>query len=243
MSTDPWPIHEIASDARFRVVREMQALPPALDAEIDRLWAVAQARLDGRLFNGRVFSADVISPHLVCGHWTEFRRIVAQIERADLYPLIGARPLAVGGLIAGPDGIVFGRRPARAVYQSGEWQLAPAGSVDSGSARPDGVVDVVHQLLAELEEELGLPAHAVGDARLLCIVEHSGSHVLDLGISLRSLWSAERIKAAHAQSGNGEYDPLEVVPVAGLGDFLARAGTLLNRQAPIFLQRAGFLPA
>jgi hypothetical protein len=234
-------IHDIAPGVRFRVVRPMVPLPAALEVEIDRIWAAAQVRMGGKLFNGRVFSADVITPHLVCGHWTEFRRIVAQMDRNELFQVIGARPLAVGGVIAGPDGVVFGRRPAGAIYQAGEWQLPPAGSVDQGAARAEGAVDVVAQLLTELAEELGLDGDAVTEPRPLCIVEHSGSHVLDLGIAVRTGLGAEAIRAAWAARGNGEYDPLRVVPPPELPRFLAAAGERLNHQAPVFLHRAGLL--
>jgi hypothetical protein len=235
---DGWRVHEVAGKVRFRVVRPMPQLPPALDAEVERLWQAVQAQMAGRLFNGRVFSADVITPHLVCGHWTEFRRVVAQMRRPDLHPLLGVRSLAVGGVIIGPDGVVFGRRPAGAVYQAGEWQLPPAGSVDASAAGPEGAVDVLRQFFGELREELGLDASAVSSPRLLCIVEHPGSRVLDLGITVMTALSAAAIRAAHAAGGNGEYDPLEVVPVAELPAFLARAGGALNGQAEVFLARA-----
>ncbi len=235
---DNWPVHDINPAARFQIVRDMHPLPATLETEIDRIWDLAQRRMHGKLFNGRVFSADVITPHLVCGHWTEFRRIVAQMERHDLFRLIGARPLAVGGVILGPDGIVFGRRPAGAVYQAGEWQLPPAGSVDPTAARAEGAVDVVAQLLTELTEELGLPAAAVHHARPLCIVEHAGSHVLDLGIAVRTDLAAAAIHAAHESDGNGEYGALHIIPRAALPAFIAEAGTTMNRQAPIFLSRA-----
>lgn len=232
-----WPVHAIEPGVRVRVVREMAPLDPALEAEIDRIWAGAQEDMGGKLFNGRVFSADVITPRLICGHWTEFRRIVAQMRRNELYRVIGARPLAVGGVIVGPDGVVFGRRPAGAIYQAGEWQLPPAGSVDPGALRDEGVVDVVGQLLTELTEELGLPAEAVRDATPLCIVEHGGSHVLDLGIAVRTELRAEEIHAAHRAAGNAEYDPLRIVAVGELPAFLAAAGEMLNHQAPVFLAR------
>jgi hypothetical protein len=235
---DGWRVHEVAGKVRFRVVRPMPQLPPALDAEVERLWQAVQAQMAGRLFNGRVFSADVITPHLVCGHWTEFRRVVAQMRRPDLHPLLGVRSLAVGGVIIGPNGVVFGRRPAGAVYQAGEWQLPPAGSVDASAAGPEGAVDVLRQFFGELREELGLDASAVSSPRLLCIVEHPGSRVLDLGITVMTALSAAAIRAAHAAGGNGEYDPLEVVPVAELPAFLARAGGALNGQAEVFLARA-----
>ena len=232
-----WRVHEVAGKVRFRVVRPMPILPPALDAEVERLWQIAQAHT-ARLFNGRVFSADVITPRLVCGHWTEFRRIVAQMRRPDLHPLLGVRSLAVGGVIVGPDGVVFGRRPAAAVYQAGEWQLPPAGSVDASAAGPEGTVDVLRQFWVELQEELGLNPGVVSAPRLLCIVEHPGSRVLDLGITVTTTLSAAAIRTAHAAGGNGEYGALEVVPVAELPAFLTRAGGALNGQAEVFLARA-----
>lgn len=233
-----WRVHEVAADVRFRVVRPMPPLPPALDAEVERLWDAAQRRLAGRLFNGRVFSADVITPHLVCGHWTEFRRVVAQMDRPDLHALLGLRSLAVGGVVICPEGVLFGRRPADAVYQAGEWQLPPAGSVDASAAGPEGSVDVLRQFFAELREELGLEPDAVGPPQLLCLVEHPGSRVLDLGVAVHTELSAAAIRAAHAAHGNGEYRTLVVIPEAELPDFLSRSDGALNGQAKEFLKRA-----
>jgi hypothetical protein len=236
-----WRVHAVDTDLRVRVVREMPPLDAALDAEVSRLWEAAQARMGGRLFNGRVFCADTVTPALVSGHWTEFRRVVARIDRHDLAEALPVRPLAAGGVIVGDGFVVFGRRPAGAVYQAGEWQLPPAGSLDQGAAGADGWVDPLAQLHAELAEELGMPADAVTDARALCIVEHPGSGVLDLGIAVRTHWDAAAIHAAHAAHGNGEYDPLELVRVADLPAFLARHAGRVTRQAPLFLARAGLV--
>ena len=242
-----WTTHPVAADVRLRVIRPMAPLNATLDTEIDRLWAAAQARTGGALFNGQVFSADVITPRLICGHWTEFRRIVAQMARHDLHAELGIRPLAVGGVLHGPDGEVFGRRPARAVYQAGEWQLPPAGSLDPTAARPEGTIDFTAHILTELREEVGLPAEAIHAITPLCIVEHAehgiGSHVLDFGIGLQTHLSAAEIQAIHARHGNGEYaPPLTVVPLAALPTFLAQGGKLINLQAPVFLRHLGLLP-
>jgi hypothetical protein len=249
---ESWRVHAVAPDVRLLLVRDMPALAPGLDAEVSALWEAAQRRMAGALFNGRVFSADAIAPGLITGHWTEFRRIVAQMDRPELYAGsglhggLGVRPLAVGGLILGPDGVVFGRRPAGAIYQAGEWQLPPAGSIDPGAERAGGRVDAPGQLLTELAEELGLPAAAVDEPVPLCIVEHPGSHVLDFGFSLHTRLRAPAIRAAHAAEGNAEYGALEIVPVAGLAGFLAGfragAGDLLTGQARFFLAHAGLLP-
>lgn len=236
-----WPVHEIAPDLEIRITRDMPDLSPALDARIDAHWQAAQAEQNGVLFNGRVFSADIIAPDRVTGHWTEYRRVVAQMREPRLFGELGLRPMAVGGVIVGPGGILFGRRPANSVYQAGQWQLPPAGSIDPGTARPDGSVDYLHQLLTELREELGLPPVAVRNPRPLCIVEHAvdgvGSHVMDLGIAVSTDLDEAALLAAHRSGGNAEYDPLRMVRLTDLPAFIAEAGSRLNRQAPIFLGR------
>jgi hypothetical protein len=217
----------------------MPPLPVALEREIDRLWLAAQRRMHGSLFNGRVFSADNIGPCCTHGHWTEFRRIVAQMERPALFAELGLRPLAVNGILRGPDGVVFGRRPEGAVYQPGQWQLPPAGSVDDRAGRNDGSVDAVAALLAELGEELGLASTAVRVSPPLALVEHAGSHVLDLGIALSTELPAAAIRAAHARAGNGEYAALEIVAAAELPTFLTAVAGTLTPQAAVFLARLG----
>jgi hypothetical protein len=192
-----WRMHGVMADVRVRVVRAMPELPAWLETAIDDIWASEQARLDGALFNGQVFSADVISRELIRGHWTEFRRVVAQMRRPELHSTLGIRPLAVGGVITGPDGVVFGRRPTRSVYQAGEWQLPPAGSVDGTAARPEGWVDVAAMVLQELAEELGLTAGEVSAPVPVAIVEHPGTHVLDLGMAMQTTLSAAAIAGAH----------------------------------------------
>jgi len=239
---DGFVVHEVAADVEVRVVRAMPELSPDTDAAVEELWQAASRRVAaggaGRLFNGRVFSADTIRPHLVTGHLTEFRRIVAQMERPELLSL-DVRPLAVCGVLRCANGVVVGRRHQAAIYQAGMWQLPPAGSVDAGAVGDDGVVDVRHQLLGELQEELGLAADTVDAPRPLCIVEHPGSRVSDFGLALTTNLTAEAVLAAHRAGGNREYQEMLVVPEARLAAFLAEAGETLVPPAHEFLVRAG----
>jgi hypothetical protein len=245
VTDNTWPVHPLAPEVRIRVTRPMPTLPAPLEAEVERLWRAARAR-DPRLFNGRVFSADRIAPALIEGHWTEFRRVVARMARPDLHPALPVAPMAAGGVILGGEGadgfVLFGRRPPGAVYQPGEWQLPPAGSLDPSAADGDSI-DPVRQLLSEMGEELGLPPAAVAGPRPLCVVEHPGSGVLDLGILVRTHWTPAAILAAHAQAPHREYEALEAVPLAGLPAFLARHAGHVTRQAFAFLARAGVLAA
>lgn len=243
---ESFTVHPVRPDLTVRIVRAMPALSPALDAIIDRIWAAAAARVEaggaGRLFNGQVFSIDRIEPDLIAGHLTEYRRLVAQAEDHTLFPDLGIRSLAACGVLRCADGIAIGRRPPAAIYQPGMWQLCPAGSVDAGARRDDGTMDYKAQLLTEIREELGLEAAAFGPIVPLCVVEHPGSHVSDLGMSVATDLSGEAVMAAHRTRGNGEYDPLRIVPVPALPAFIQWAGPALVPPAPIFLRAAGVLP-
>jgi hypothetical protein len=239
-------VHPVTPDIDVRVTRAMPPLSPALEARIDRLWNAAAARVEaagaGRLFNGQIFSIDTLAPGRITGHLTEYRRHIAQAEDGALFGELGIRALAACGVLRCADGIVFGRRAAGAVYQPAMWQLCPAGSVDAGALRADGSVDFRSQLLTELQEELGLDPQSVGTVTPLCLVEHPGSHVTDLGMAITSTLGAAAIIRAHRARGNAEYDPLRVVPVPQLSAFISWAGASLVAPAPIFLARARLLP-
>jgi hypothetical protein len=239
-------VHSIATGVLARVVSAMPTLPPALDARVEQVWQLAIRRVAdggaGQLFNGRVFSADHIAPDAITGHLTEFRRIVAQMDDPALLDVLSLRPLAVCGVLRCTDGIVIGRRPAAAVYQPGMWQLPPAGSVDANALRPDGSLDLIGQVLAELTEELGLPPDQVADTRPLCAVEHPGSGVTDLGILLTTALPTDAVLRAHRAGGNREYDPLLAVRFDAIAAFVGHAGDTLVPPAREFLFRAGLLP-
>lgn len=238
-------VHELTAALSVRVTRPMPGLPTALDAEVEALWRTACARVAaggaGALFNGRVFSADTITPDLITGHLTEFRRVVAQMERPALFDALRVRPLAVCGMLRCAGGVVFGRRHPGAIYQADMWQLPPAGSVDAHAVGTDGVVALNRQLLSELREELGLTPDDVDTPTPLCVVEHPGSHVCDLGMALRSALDGDAIRAAHQKRGNGEYPTLRIVPFEDLPGFLAAAGESMVPAALVFLTRAGLL--
>ena len=238
-----WAIHDIDRDLRVKATREMPELDRDLDLGVERLWLQARARLGERLFNGRVFCAEEIGPDLITGHWTEYRRLIAQFERPELFERLRLRSLAVNGLVIGPDGVVFGRRPERAIYQAGLWQLAPAGSVDPGATAPDGSIDVIRQGAAELREELGISFDAIDDAEPFALVEHAVSHVCDLGIVMRTSLRAADILAAHRHDNDGEYGVLRIVAQADIEVFAAEIGNSMARQSRLFLHRLGWLAA
>ena len=240
--SDGWVVHEVTADVRVRVAGAMPPLPADLDAAVTAHWEAARQSSPG-LFNGHVFSVDAITPELILGHWTEFRRVVAQMREPGLHSLLRLRQLAVCGAIrckqesSGIAGTLLGRREASAVYMPGMWQLPPAGSVDKSVLDADGQVVLQRQLLTELQEELGVPGSAVLGLQPLCIVEHPGSHVLDLGFAVAAGWTAEAILAAHAQTGNAEYDAVRFLPLTDVEQTIDELGESLMTPAKILLRR------
>jgi hypothetical protein len=243
---DGFVVHELDPAVRVRVVRPIPDLDASLDAVVEDLWRTAGRRVAeggaGTLFNGRVFSADRITPTEITGHITEFRRIVAQMEQPELFAALGLRPLAVCGVLRCADGVPFGRRHPAAIYQPGLWQLPPAGSVDPTAIAADGSVDLAAQVLTELSEELGIQLDQVAPPRPLCVVEHPGSHVSDVGIALATALTGAQVLQAHRAHANTEYDPLIFVNFAELANFVGRAGDRMVPPAHVFLARAGLLP-
>ena len=216
----------------MRVVRQMPPLSDDLERRVGTLWEAACARHS--LFNGRVFSVDGVTPNVISGHWTEYRRAVAQMQDPALRHELGVRNLAVCGVIQGPDGVLMGRRAANAIYQPGLWQLPPAGSVDDSAATAEGA-DLRHALMAELREELGLKPDDVRDFQPLCLVEHPGSGVTDLGIALRTDLTLAEIGAAHDACGDREYDGLIAAAPHALDAEIARIGGEMVPPARLFL--------
>jgi hypothetical protein len=209
------------------------------------LWARAAARVEaggaGRLFNGRIFSIDTVAPDRITGHLTEYRRLVAQLEDHALFAELGVRSLACGGVLRCSGGVAIGRRRPGSIYQPGMWQLCPAGSVDADAVRADGTVDYRAQLLMELHEELGFSSDLVGEIAPLCLVEHPASHICDLGMTMTTTLDADAILAAHRAHGDGEYDPLRIIPVSELAAFISWAGCSIVPPARLFLARAGLV--
>ena len=102
-------------------------------------------------------------------------------------------------------------------------------------------MDYRAQMQTELLEELGIGPEALGAIAPLCLVEHAGSHVSDLGMAVRTTLSPDEVLSAHRSRGNGEYDPLRIVPDKELPEFMEWAGDTLVPPAPVFLARAGLL--
>ena len=230
-----WGTLPVEPGIRLRITRAMPSLDTGLERVVAAHWARASALRP--LFNGRVFCADRIAPDVIEGHWTEYRRAVAQMAEPGLFPRLGIRNLAVCGVLLGPDGVAVGRREANSVYQPGLWQMPPAGSVDQSAAEPGGA-SWRRALLTELEEEMGLLPSDVTGLRPLALVQHP-SGVLDLGIRIDTRLDRETIVARQRGCADQEYDAILVSPADRVLADIARLGGALVPSSAVFLACAG----
>ena len=212
---------------------DVPGLVADLEAEVEGIWSAERVRHPA-LFNGRVFSADKIDAACITGHWTEYRRVLAQIRKPTLFTRLNIRPLAVNGLLECVEGLLFGRRQADAIYLPGWWQAAPAGNVE---ARTGDGVDLTSQLFTELQEELGLPPEVIEMIMPVAAIEHALTHVVDVGFLLRTSLSFGDIQRRRQQHGNDEYDLLRTVAPEALEQFLAENGPTLLPSARILIER------
>ena len=225
--------------ARIRLGAAGPALTAGMSAEVERLWQAEQSRRGTGLFNGRILSAVEVDPDSILGEVVEYRLLIAQIGRPELFHDLKIRPVAVSGMLECPAGLLFGRRAGSVTQDAGSWELCPSGGLDVSRVAVGADVDYRAQLMVELAEEAGLTAEAVTKVSPFCLVEDTESHVIDVGISLRSPLSAEEMTARHRGCASGEYAEIAVVARADLADFLARQGGNVARASADLIEFAG----
>ncbi|MBS1102661.1 hypothetical protein JK202_06460 [Gluconobacter sp. Dm-62] len=207
-SRSEWPVTTLPPGVGVRVGRSMPTLSPEIEASVTSHWNAALAR-HPTLYNGRVFCADAIRAEVITGHWSEYRRVLAQMREPDLYGSDILRPLAVVGLLRTTDGIVIGQRSEKSIYLPSYWQGAPAGNVESRDGEAE--IDLAAQLLAECQEELGLTGAdcLVGNCLLAC--EHPRTHIVDIGMDISTTLNFEALQDRCQRLGNAEYQALKLL--------------------------------
>mgnify|MGYP004711137451 CR=1 FL=1 len=203
-----WPVTPLAPQVAVRIARPMPDLSPAIESRVASHWNAALAK-HPTLYNGRVFCADVIEAEIIRGHWSEYRRVLAQMREPDLYGADFLRPLAVVGLLRTTDGIVIGQRSETSIYLPGYWQGAPAGNVESRDG--EAQIDLAAQLMAECLEELGVSETEcqIGGCLLAC--EHPQTHIVDVGMDIIATLDFESLKERCNRLGNAEYQRLMLI--------------------------------
>jgi hypothetical protein len=99
--------------------------------------------------------------------------------------------------------------------------LIPAGGIDASTLTDRGEVEPHAQLLAELEEEVGLNRAAVALPRLVSFCEEPEHHVFDLVWELETSLESMAVTTAHATLSHPEHANIICVRWMDLEGFLA----------------------
>jgi len=221
-------VHEFSSSTTIETSGEAPTLSATLEEQIESLWQAEQQRRGKAMFNGRILSATIIGANQIVGHFVEYRRLIAQQLRPELFEVLRVQAVAVSGLLYCQDGVVFGRRAGNTTQEAGQYELVPSGGIDESQLQEAGRVDFRAQLFAELLEETGIGEHHVSTVEPFCLVEDHESHGFDIGFTLSTpMLSAEAIYRMHRETGSKEYDELIVVPSKELPGFVEQMGTQL----------------
>lgn len=214
-------VMSFSSSAVVRLNDTPLVLPSDLEAEVENLWQTEQQRRGKALFNGKIFSAVEITPDTIYGRIVEYRHLIAQRAKPELFDALKVRPVAVSGLFECADGVVFGRRSGTMTQDAGLWELCPSGGLDTSETAAGGNVDYSAQILTELQEEIGIGSNAVSEIRPFCLVDDLDSHVVDIGIALTSQLQADEVLSIHRAAATKEYDELLIVPHDDIAQFVA----------------------
>ncbi|CAI3922663.1 unnamed protein product [Commensalibacter communis] len=200
-----WETIFLDSALAITIIPNPQILSIELKNQVEDIWE-EKRKLFPYLFNGRIFNVQELTPNLITGYWTEYKYVLAQTERLELYSELAIRSLAVIGLIQCPQGFIIGKRTNKSVYLPGYWQSAPAGTVESRDKNDN--IDLTQQLLAEANEELGLNIFHLTNPKIISATEHTNTHIIDVGILLKTELSFEEITSLWKNNNNPEYDEL-----------------------------------
>ncbi|MCC7016345.1 MAG: hypothetical protein IT564_03970 [Rhodospirillales bacterium] len=234
-------VHDLSPNVEVIALGEAPSLPAPLESEVAAVWENAKAERPAGLFDGRIVSVATGARARRAGCVVPYRRLIAQRAKPGLFAGLRVRPLAVSGLLAGPDGVAFGRRAAGLTDDPGQWELIPSGGVTPDCVDVSGKVDLRRQVLAELAEEAGLDANDVAVSGPFGAFEDGESHVVDIALALETPLSGDTIRARHARRGSPEYSEIAVVAESAIPGFVAARRRTLAAVSRALLERKGLL--
>src|ERR1700733_13935178 len=100
-------VHEWFSTSTVVLLDSTVTPSVSVQSEVEQLWQAEQQRSGKPLTNGRILSAVEISPQRILGRVAEYRHLIAQRARPELFDVLRVRPVAVSGVLECADGLVL----------------------------------------------------------------------------------------------------------------------------------------
>jgi hypothetical protein len=236
-------IHPFHQNSIIKVGENRQKLNNALEEEIKVIWEKEQACRNNSLFNELLFSVQDFSENHIFGEFVEYRLLIAQRIKPELYEFLRIRPLAVSGLLHSSSGIVFGQRHASMTQDSGLWELVPSGGISLSCKDRTYNIDINQQLLREIYEEINLAPSSILTTSPFCLVEDTETHVIDIGNEIVTSLDGNTIIQTHHLSSRAEYTNLKIICIADIPKFISQKKENIVGVSKILLQERGFAEA
>lgn len=205
---------------------------------IDRAWDTLCSKNE-RLFDGSFLSVEAWTPpdassgtRLGVRHVASPGVFTCRVERyrrlavAGIVPeCAGVRLLALTGVVTardrdGIEHVLMGLRASKTRMYGGLWEFAPAGGVDPpGEGQPFDALLLRRVLVRELEEEVGLPAEALGACDPVMVVLNEEARSYDVVMRTKLVVGLEEARR-RITGGSWEYERVEWVPVADVNNFV-----------------------
>lgn len=205
---------------------------------IDRAWAELCAENE-RLFDGSFLSVEEwtppdasagtrfgvrpgASPGVFTCRVERYRRlavagIVAECQRVRLLALTG---VVTARDRDGVEHVLMGLRASKTRMYGGLWEFAPAGGVDPpGEGQTFDSLLLRRVLVRELEEEVGLPAEALGACDPVMVVLNEEARSYDVVMRTKLVVGLEEARR-RITGGSWEYERVEWVPVSDVPAFV-----------------------
>ncbi|MFD2261972.1 NUDIX domain-containing protein [Lacibacterium aquatile] len=194
----------------FRIERAEAAItpPPAIAARIAEIWQAEQARRSGSLFDGKVLALVSATADAIQVTPSSYSVILAARRDRQVREALGIDPLGVTSVLSCRDGVVIGRRSPLLGMSPGEWEVMPAGGLES--------TDAAGQLRKEFEEELGLSPDLITRLEARALVRIPDKGVANIIFSIHANCDAATINQSFAASGSDEHTEILVAPRVGL---------------------------
>ncbi len=112
----------------------------------------------------------------------------------------------------------MGRRHSQVTQYAGYFELPPSGGIPQSQINADGTVDFRAQVLAELEEEVGISQSQVKTLSPFALVYDFKDSCYDICMEIEVDLDLEDVQRQF--SGNKEYSALTVIPIEGIDRFL-----------------------
>lgn len=214
-----------AFELAVRKSHEKLMLSDVEEAEVNRLWSLAQKQHGGRLFNGLIFSFVAFDQGKLWGSFVDYKYYMAQLAVPELKASWQIHPIAISCICVWGERVLLGQRSSLVTDFPGCFELAPSGGIEPAAA-VNGRIDVVKQALIELEEEAFIVSGQVKTCLPMALVQeltsgtyemcmrmelHEGGEVLASSEEYTKLqWMSQKQLKAFASLERGRFVPFSL---------------------------------